>query len=149
MLPLGICNKKISFFVSPLHTYKETKHCQHLQAVRKNHESICQKIWWHTFKILKFRQPSTSHHPISSTLLSRWPDSSWIHWHLIIMHKFNMVCTFFGMSISSFKRLWSISWKIWCFFLTFQTKNVQQQASCELFIKDHVQLLCTLLNSCN
>ncbi len=25
-LPLGICNKEISLFMNPLHTYKETKH---------------------------------------------------------------------------------------------------------------------------
>jgi hypothetical protein len=43
LLPLGICNKKISLFVNPLHTYKETKHRQHLEALQKSHNSTCQK----------------------------------------------------------------------------------------------------------
>jgi len=31
LLPLG--NRKINLFVNPLHTYKETKHWQHLEAL--------------------------------------------------------------------------------------------------------------------
>ncbi len=41
-----------------------------------------------------------SHHLISSAPLFKWPDPSWIHWHLIIKHIFSMVCTFSGTSIS-------------------------------------------------
>jgi len=67
-------------------------------------------------KISRFCQPSTSHHPTSSTLLSKWPDPSWIHSHLIIKHNFSMFCTSFRMSISFLKLFQNISWKNWCFF---------------------------------
>jgi hypothetical protein len=43
LLPLSICNRKISLFTNPLHTYKETKHQQHLEALQRTHESACQK----------------------------------------------------------------------------------------------------------
>jgi hypothetical protein len=77
---------------------------------------LARKVWWHMLKISKFCQTSTFHHPTSSTLLSNWPDPSWIHWHLIIKNNFSIICTYFGTSISFCKRLWSISWRIWCFF---------------------------------
>jgi hypothetical protein len=32
LLPLSICNRKISLFMNPLHNYKDTKHQQHLEA---------------------------------------------------------------------------------------------------------------------
>ncbi len=43
LLPLGICNKKIGLFMNPLHTYKETKHQQHLKTLWKSHKSSCQR----------------------------------------------------------------------------------------------------------
>ncbi len=60
------------------------------------------EIWWHMFKILRFRQPNASRHPTSLAPLSRWPNPSWTHWHLIIKHNFSMVCTSFGTLISFF-----------------------------------------------
>jgi len=81
-------------------------------------------------KISKFRQPNMSHHPTSSTPLSRWSDPSWIHWHLIIKHNFNMVCTSPRPSIFSSKELWNISWRIRCFFYN---SNKEHIATSELW----------------
>jgi hypothetical protein len=52
---------------------------------------------------LRFREPNMSHHLTSLAPLSKWQNPSWIHWHLIIKHRFNMVYTSFGMLILSSK----------------------------------------------
>ncbi len=49
-----------------------------------------------------------SHHLTSPAPLSKWQNPSWIHWHLIIKHRFNMVYTSFGMLILSSKWFWNI-----------------------------------------
>ncbi len=109
---LNMCNRKINLFMNPLYSYKETKHQQCLEAFRKNYKLTYQKTF--TTHIQNFKVSSTKY--ISSSnfngTLSRWPDPSWIHGHLIIMHNFSMACTSFIMSIFTSKPFWSISWKI-------------------------------------
>ncbi len=109
LLPLGICNRKINLFVSPLHTYKETKHGQCLEALQRSHKSTYQRNLMAHIQNMELLWPNMSHHPTSSTPLSKWQDPSWIHWHFIIKHHLNMVYTSFGTLISSSKRFWNIS----------------------------------------
>ncbi len=73
----------------------------------KKFDGTCSKFWGFINQICLIIQFHSQCYPNDRTQVT--------HWHLIIKHNFNMVWTSFGMSISSFKRLWSISWRIWCF----------------------------------
>jgi hypothetical protein len=56
-----------------------------------------------------------------------------------------MVCTSFGMLILLLNAF-EIFLKTLVLLLVIQTKNVQQQASCKFFTKDHAQFLWTFMN---
>jgi hypothetical protein len=65
LLPLNMCNRKISLFLNPLYNYKETKHRQCLKAFQRSYNQPIKKLSHQTFKISRFHQPSTSQHPTS------------------------------------------------------------------------------------
>ncbi len=52
------------------------------------------QVQWDMFKVLKFCQPTTLNHSFSSSLLSKWPNPSWIFSPFVTMHDPYLIHTF-------------------------------------------------------
>ncbi len=135
--------------MNPLHIYKETKHWQCFRNILKEpqinlpkkFDDTCSKFWGFVNQVCFIIQLDQHHYPddqtqvgLSGTLLL----GTTLTWFApLLEHQspfLNNFETFFENVGASFGN---------------SEKKIQQQTNCELFAKEHAQLLCMFMNLSN